>query len=550
MKFLKLLCTFFILLFISACGSDSSISSNSTTGDGNNTTDSSYKVYFNGNNGDGYMVPLEFKNGESKQLTKNDFSRGGYIFKGWATSSDGSVVYYDQEYISISTDITLYAVWEVLPSYTITYHSNNGSDTIKQVKHFTPQAGNFFYLDANEFSNGESKFVGWSYSKDSDVLAYQDAGPVYELTSDIDLYAMWETNPVEITFDPRGGTGDVLVLYARAGDIIKIPPVDYRREGFLLKGAYTYNLKTYGVGADFEVPAENVSFWTLWVELPKEPLPSFGGNSTKYKNTYALMKGVNMTKSDWVESLTPKIYYGVWRKDAGWYDSSQWHYNLCWAGTASNIIHWWYDRNKDNIDKYYKYYATEEALKIRPKTGYYGKGVSDIFDLFKNNWRDGAWYVDNGLEWFFIGTHYNKNGGAYFKEVFGEDISSMVESYPGLTQYLFNTNVERALDNGLMCGLSEINGFGPHAITLWGVHYDKNGLIDGVIVADSGTRSGNNAPNDLDTGLVYMDIVYDNQGRVFMTNAYGAKIPLTKLTLLSDGAELWKKYFDTHKPIR
>lgn len=550
MKFLKLLCTFFILLFIAACGSDSSISSNSTTGDGSNVVNESYKVYFNSNDGDGYMLPLEFKNGESKQLTKNDFSRGGYIFKGWATSSDGSVVYYDQEIISISSDINLYAVWEVLPSYTITYHSNNGVDTIKQVTHFAPQAGNFFYLDANEFSNGESKFVGWSYSKDSDVLAYQDAGPVYELTSDIDLYAMWETNPVEITFDPRGGTGDVLVLYARAGDIIKIPPVDYHREGFLLKGAYTYNLKTYGVGVDFEVPAENVSFWTLWVELPKDPLPSFGGNNTKYKNTYVLFNGVNLKKSDWIESLTPGLYYGVWRPDAGWYDSSQWHYNLCWAGTASNIIHWWYDRNKENIDKYYKYYASEDALNIRPKTGYYGKGESDIFIIFRDHWADAGYKIEIGVEWFLFGSHYNKNGGGYLHEVLGEDSSSMIEFYPGITQYTFNTNINKAIEKGMMAGLAEVNGFGSHAISLWGVHYDDEGLIDGVFVSDSGTRSGNNAPTGMDTGMIYMNIIYDNNGKPFMTNDFGSRLPLTQLVLVSDGAELWKQYFDTHKPIR
>lgn len=547
MKLLKLFLTLLLLSFISACGTDES-SSNISTGDDNTNNKSFFTVYFNSNNGDGYMVPLEIKNGESKQLTKNDFSRGGYVFKGWATSSDGSVVYYDQEYISISSDINLYAVWEVLPSFTITYHSNNGTNNIKQVKHFAPNAGNFFYLDANEFSNGDNKFVGWSYSENGNDLAFQDKGPVYELTSNIDLYAMWEPNPIEITFDPRGGTGDVVVLYARTGDVIKIPPVDYYRDGFLLKGAYSYNLKTYGVGMDFEVPNENVSFWTLWVELPKEPLPSFGGNSTKYKNTYALINGVNMTKADWVESLTPKIYYGVWREDAGWYDSSQWHYNLCWAGTSSNMLHWWHDRNKDNIETYYKHYASPDV--VRPNVAYHGRGVSDIFDLFKNNWRDAAWYVDNGLEWFFIGTHYNKNSGAYFKEVFGDDISSMVESFPGLTQYTFNTNVERALDNGLMTGLTEINGFGPHAITLWGVHYDENGLIDGVIVADSGTRSGNNAPDNLDTGLIYMNVEYDKLGKVFMTNPYGSRIPLTNLILLSDGAELWKKYFETHNPIR
>lgn len=96
-------------------------------------------------------------------------------------------------------------------------------------------------------------------------------------------------------------------------------------------------------------------------------------------------------------------------------------------------------------------------------------------------------------------------------------------------------------------GLAEVNGFGSHAITLWGVRYDDNGLIDGVIVADSGTRSGNNAPSGYDTGLIYMNIEYDNMGKPFMTNSFGSRLPLTKIVLLGDGAEQWKKYFDSHK---
>lgn len=506
-----------------------------------------YTVYFNSNNGDGYMPPLKVNGGEMFELTSNIFTRAGYTFEGWSLSENGEVVYKDGASLSINSDIELFAVWKSVPFYSITFHSNNGSDekiSVTFASNVMPVK-----LPYNTFQNGSKKFTGWKSSDNS--ISYIDGCDVVYLTGDIDLYASWSDNPVTITFDPLGGTGEMPDIYAVPGDVIKLPAAEFTRSGYELKDTYTYYIYTYRFGDDFIVPDTDVVLYANWRELPKPPLPVFGGNSDKYKNQYVLVKGVNMTEKDWIQSLTPGLFYGVWNKNAGWYDSSQWRYNLCWAGTSSNMLHWWYDRNKENIEKYYNYYASDEIVNNKPSSKYYGKGESDIFITFRDHWKDAGYLIEIGLEWYIFGTHYNKNGGGYFKEVFlEEDLSSVIESYAGLTQYLLNTSVNKAFEKGMAVGLAEVNGFGSHAITLWGAHYDDNGLIDGVIVADSGTRSGNNAPSGYDTGLVYMNIEYDNMGKPFMTNGFGSRLPLTKIVLLGDGAEQWKKYFDTHEKIR
>lgn len=75
-----------------------------------------YTVRFNANGGTGTMSNESFTYGETKALTSNAFTRQGYVFKGWATSPSGSVVYTDGESVSNLTGedgvvVDLYAVW-------------------------------------------------------------------------------------------------------------------------------------------------------------------------------------------------------------------------------------------------------------------------------------------------------------------------------------------------------------------------------------------------------------------------------------------------------
>lgn len=511
-----------------------------------------YTVTFEPNNGDGYMLPLEVEKGSDVILTENIYTRGGYLFKGWSTTIDGPVVYQNKQYITVNSNMTLYAVWEKLASYTITYYSGTTVEQKKEVKTYAPVPGGKIYLEKNNYTNGALKFVGWSDKANGNVI-YQDEAPLTALDSNLNLYAVWAENPRVISFDANGGTGEMDNIYALPGTKIYLPEAKFKRAGWVLKGTYDcieISLYPFGFGTEYTVTDQDVNFKTAWVELPKEPLPVFGGNSKKYKNQYVLIDGVTLTREDWIESLTEGIFYGVWKSGAGWYDAYQGKYNLCWAASSSNLLHWWYDRNKENIDKYYAKYASEEAISMRPLTEYKGKGVSDIFEIYKKYWPNNGYFADRGLEWYIKGSHYNNGSGGYFKEVFENNFESMVARYSGLNQYLFNTTMEEVFEKGMGVSLAETNAFGPHATTLWGVHYDNEGLIDAIIISDSATASGNNAPKGNDTGLLYLNIEYDQYGKVFMTNSYGSRLPLNGMTTFSQGKENWNNYFNTHNPIR
>lgn len=82
-------------------------------------TPESYIVKFNANGGTGTMVDQTIEYDESTKLSTCTFAKEGYIFKGWATSADGPVVYDDAQAVkNLSSDpntpVNLYAVWEII----------------------------------------------------------------------------------------------------------------------------------------------------------------------------------------------------------------------------------------------------------------------------------------------------------------------------------------------------------------------------------------------------------------------------------------------------
>lgn len=77
------------------------------------TEDIIYMVTFNSNGGSGSMESQSIIKEVSAPLTSNTFTHSGGIFKGWSTEVNGEVSYTDMESVSLTDNITLYAVWEL-----------------------------------------------------------------------------------------------------------------------------------------------------------------------------------------------------------------------------------------------------------------------------------------------------------------------------------------------------------------------------------------------------------------------------------------------------
>lgn len=159
----------------------------------------SYNVVFNSNGGFGTMNSLSLNYDEPKKLTKNSFTREGYKFVGWSTEANGSIVYNDEDTVinltETSSNIILYAVWEA-NTYTVIFNGNGGIGNMDN-QSFT--YGEAKELTKNSFTKGGYTFIGWSTSRDGNVV-YTDCLRI-NINADITLYAVWEANEYQISFD-------------------------------------------------------------------------------------------------------------------------------------------------------------------------------------------------------------------------------------------------------------------------------------------------------------------------------------------------------------
>jgi len=81
-------------------------------------------VTFNANGGSWYMTN-QMAGGETR-LKANEFTKSGYVFDGWATTSNGDKAYANGALYPFTSDATLYALWVLDPSTTSTYNAGLG----------------------------------------------------------------------------------------------------------------------------------------------------------------------------------------------------------------------------------------------------------------------------------------------------------------------------------------------------------------------------------------------------------------------------------------
>lgn len=166
-------------------------------------TESQYTVKFNANGGSGSMSDQIVFRDTSTPLKANSFTRTGYTFTGWATSTTGSVVYSDEQSVlniaTLDNPITLYAVCTA-NTYTINFDANGGDGSM------TSQAmtyGVTAKLSICQFTRTGYVFKGWSTTKGGSVV-YKNLESVSNLSSadgsSITLYAVWEPIQCVVTF--------------------------------------------------------------------------------------------------------------------------------------------------------------------------------------------------------------------------------------------------------------------------------------------------------------------------------------------------------------
>lgn len=155
-----------------------------------------YTISYNANGGSGAPSAQSKWHGDTITISEKVPSRTGHTFKGWATSSSGSVAYSPEANYTNNASVTLYAVWQA-NTYTITYNANGGTGAPpNDIKTY----GVTLTLSTTIPERTNYKFLGWSTSSTASTATYA-AGGSFTLNQATTLYAVWELSYIRPKID-------------------------------------------------------------------------------------------------------------------------------------------------------------------------------------------------------------------------------------------------------------------------------------------------------------------------------------------------------------
>jgi len=193
------------------------------------TTQPTYTVTYNGNLSTGGSALIDTTNYTTGQtvtvLDPGTLVRAGYSFNGWNTASNGSGTSYTatQTFSMGSANITLYAQWTALPTYTVTYNDNvssSGSVPTDPASYYTNQTVTVLSNSGNLKKTGYS-FGGWNTAANGSGTTYA-VGQTFSMGSgNTTLYAYWKQNYTQDKKDYNPSatqTGETVTVFTSEAD--------------------------------------------------------------------------------------------------------------------------------------------------------------------------------------------------------------------------------------------------------------------------------------------------------------------------------------------
>ena len=237
-----------------------------------------YSVTYNANNGTGAPAAQTKTYGTNLTLSSTKPTRTGYTFKNWNTKADGTGTTYNAgaTYTS-NAALTLYAQWTI-NTWTVTLNANNGKfNDETTTKNLTKTYGTALTLSTS-YNPTRTNYVfkGWGTSASATSATYA-AGDNYTTNAATTLYAVWQLNAWNVTYNANGGTGAPANGLKIANETYTIGAAP-TRNGYSFKGWGTSSTATtasYQPGDSYTTNAA-LSLYALWT--PWSHTVSYNGN--------------------------------------------------------------------------------------------------------------------------------------------------------------------------------------------------------------------------------------------------------------------------------
>lgn len=231
-----------------------------------------YSVTYLANGGDGTMTDdTAYEAGDEAPIKANTFTMEGYEFAGFVDLDNNHYDGDGTESITITKDTVLIAQWTPV-KYSVTYHGNGAAEQDVVDSDYiygttvTVRDGEF------TFTKEGSRFLYWSLTADGEK-AY-DAYDTFEITENVELYAIWEEvqpgQTYSITYKGNGAIEQDYIDdgYAEGANVTIKSGSLFTREGykFLYWSLSEDGDKEYDPYDRFQI-TEDVVLYAIWEEV-------------------------------------------------------------------------------------------------------------------------------------------------------------------------------------------------------------------------------------------------------------------------------------------
>ncbi|MBF9019014.1 MULTISPECIES: InlB B-repeat-containing protein [unclassified Oceanispirochaeta] len=242
-----------------------------------------YNIIYSGNEYAGLELVIDYTSySEGSPVTildKGNMIFDGYAFLGWNPDSDGEeAIYTAGEIINMpGHNLSLYAVWTQLPTFSITYNGNQYSGLN------VPTDGNQYLegtevtvLDQGDMILDGYSFVGWNTDSERTMAVYTAGQKIDMPAYDETLYAVWTQLPTySINYEGNQYKGSDVPEDNNqyiAGSLIKVPNQgEMILEGYTCTGWDTEadgSGTFYLIGSEISMPDNDITLYAQWEIIP------------------------------------------------------------------------------------------------------------------------------------------------------------------------------------------------------------------------------------------------------------------------------------------
>lgn len=298
-----------------------------------NETDYTLKLSYDANNGSGapsqqsQTVTTTGTPSYTFTISNTSPTRTGYTFLGWSTSSSASTASYQPGgSITISSNTTLYAVWQQI-TYTVSYDKGStGTGTnVTDTKYYDTA----LTLRGITFTRTGYTQTGWSTS-DGGNLAYSLSAS-YTANANVTLYPFWTINTYVVTYNKGAdGTGSNVTATKTYGTDLTLLGSTFIRTGYTQTGWSTTDggAKDYNLSGTYSTDA-SVTLYPYWTINTYTISYNKGSKGTGTNTTDTKTYGTNLT-------LLGATFTRVGYYQSGWSVSDGGSYTYALSATYTN----------------------------------------------------------------------------------------------------------------------------------------------------------------------------------------------------------------------